>query len=430
MGDAVDGWAFLVARGRREGHRTILAPDFLVRRAAHGRLAATIGSGAASSDTHVDRLDTEAGPITVFWRTAPLSAAALKGRLGSAAKAVDDRGRPLIMVYGIVVRGRAAGEVNDEDIELARRAALACYGDFLDDEDGYEARASEAFKLRGTVTELGDTPAPEVPSPARVASRRARRPIAVVALLAGVLLVAGGLILLASGRGEPTRPIAPHVVASTSVAGALARAAGATDVRLLAPASLRSPAEYEPKETELAAARDADLVLYAPGDGFAARLRRAAPDAKLLRVTLPSSPAAISAEVMRIARRLGTTSAAARWITRFRASYRRLSASLRAGQGAVRRRVVAHRATTRWAAFAGARLVGTFGPAALTPPQVAQLKRVAPAIVLDDAASPIGRALRSLGVPIVAVSNVPGAELDIIALFERNARAIAAAMRK
>jgi len=171
-------------------------------------------------------------------------------------------------------------------------------------------------------------------------------------------------------------------------------------------------------------------VLYAPGDGFAARMRRAAPDAKFLRVTLPSSPGAISAEVMRIARRLGTTSAAARWITRFRASYRRLSAGLRAGRGAVRRRVVAHRAATRWVAFAGARLAGTFGPTALTPPQIAQLKRVAPAIVFDDAASPIGRGLRSLGAPIVAVSNVPGAELDIIALFERNARAISAAMRK
>ncbi len=53
------------------------------------------------------------------------------------------------------------------------------------------------------------------------------------------------------------------VVASTSLTGAIARAATAREVRVLAPSEMRHPPEYDLKPSDLLKFEGADVVVYA-----------------------------------------------------------------------------------------------------------------------------------------------------------------------
>ncbi|MGE3328299.1 MAG: ABC transporter substrate-binding protein, partial [Acidimicrobiia bacterium] len=79
-----------------------------------------------------------------------------------------------------------------------------------------------------------------------------------------------------SGSSTGVTPAAPisgatsaHVVASTTWTGAYAKLAGATDIDVIAPTSVLHPPDYDPKPSDLVAAADADIVVYAEFEGFA-----------------------------------------------------------------------------------------------------------------------------------------------------------------
>lgn len=83
-------------------------------------------------------------------------------------------------------------------------------------------------------------------------------------VLLGVVLAS-----LAFGQGSP------RVVASTNWVAAFARAAGALDVTVIAPASVQHPPDYDPRPSDLAAIARADWVLLAGYEGFAKRMEEA-----------------------------------------------------------------------------------------------------------------------------------------------------------
>ena len=228
-------------------------------------------------------------------------------------------------------------------------------------------------------------------------------------------------------RDPPSRPT-PRVVASTNVVGAFARAAGATNVTLVAPASVRDASHYDPRQSDLAAARNADYVVYSSADESVARLRQAARHAVFIAVTPQPSAATIHEQVTKLARAMSTTPAATKWLAGFDRTYRRLSTRLRAIPGTRRTRVVAHRNMPWWTDFAGVQLVGTYGPAALTRSEIARLKRTSPDLVFDDATSPVGRVLGSTGARVVELVNAPTGGRDLLEVFRRNAQAIELAL--
>ena len=82
------------------------------------------------------------------------------------------------------------------------------------------------------------------------------------------------------------------VLASTTWVAALAEAAGAQNVRILAPAKLRHPPEYELKPSDLALVSKADYVLYAGWERFAEKLTETVGSAgvRLVRVNAENNP--------------------------------------------------------------------------------------------------------------------------------------------
>jgi hypothetical protein len=216
MGDAPHGWAFLVARGRRQGYRTILAPDFLASARLHGLLAESASVHAAGSRHQAEIDGPGVGPMTMVYETEQLTAA----ELGGDHAAVDEHGRPLEILYGIVSRQRLRGRVDPDDLRIARAEALRSYRRFLAGETDFAVDASQAFALRGV-----DARAPRSPAPRPARARRVPR-AAPVAALAVVLALA----VFARPKGGAGDPVTQVRAAAASAPAADCRVPVALDL--------------------------------------------------------------------------------------------------------------------------------------------------------------------------------------------------------
>jgi hypothetical protein len=149
------GWAFLVARGRHKGFRTLLAPDFMVRAHRQYLLSERVGEDrAGSGETSVVRIDDEREPLTISFRAEPAVAEMINSAPADRDGVLTDRhGRPLELLYGIVTRGHT-GPVGEGDLDLARAEALASYRSFRSDEDGFAVRAAKPRVLQEAPTVL------------------------------------------------------------------------------------------------------------------------------------------------------------------------------------------------------------------------------------------------------------------------------------
>jgi ABC-type Zn uptake system ZnuABC Zn-binding protein ZnuA len=217
------------------------------------------------------------------------------------------------------------------------------------------------------------------------------------------------------------------VVASTSWTAAIAEAAGARDVRVLAPVELRHPPEYELRPSDLAAAGRADIIIYAGWETFAARLAETAGGAgvQLVQVRTSNTPESLMAEAERLARILGTEDRFAAWQKNFGP----LAADLRqrvlaAWPGG---RVVAEEAFAGFAAWLGLEVLGEYGPAEPSPALIFNLAQTAPALVIDNYHIPSGRPIaEAAGAAYVELINFPGRDgtKTIEDLFRHNADAL------
>lgn len=235
-------------------------------------------------------------------------------------------------------------------------------------------------------------------------------------------------------QGKP-----PKVVASTTWVAAFARAAGATDVTVIAPANFAHPPDYDPRPSDLVAVATADIVLMAPFDGFAQRLRDASGStAKVDRVDLENTPAKIRSEVTRLGKLLGTEPAAEAFLKRFDAEYARLSMEVKKKIGANRPVTVAHRFMAYWASeFAGLEVAGIYGPKPLAPAELADLVAKKPGVVFRNGhverpeGPSAGRAIAdNAKARDVMIINFPGASQDLLDVFQENATRIIAVLGK
>jgi zinc transport system substrate-binding protein len=220
-----------------------------------------------------------------------------------------------------------------------------------------------------------------------------------------------------------------RVVASTTWAGALARAAGATDVTVIAPAIIPNQADFEPTADDLAPAGRADHVLYAESDGFAAQLKDAAGEAHLVPVKLSYGLADIRAQVTELGELLGTENAATQWLSAFDAEVTNLSASLQGVAPIPPFTAVAQVDVAHWATFAGVKVVASYGPAAVTADQRSALAASKPKLLLANVHLPAGTP-DIPGAIRVDLANYPGEDLDLVAVFRTNAGRIGATFSK
>ncbi|MFE9312269.1 metal ABC transporter solute-binding protein, Zn/Mn family [Streptomyces sp. NPDC006706] len=222
----------------------------------------------------------------------------------------------------------------------------------------------------------------------------------------------------------------PVVVATTTWEGALAKAAGAEDVKVIVPSSAQHAPDYDPKPSDLAAVAGADFVLYAPFEPYAKKIKEAAgSSAKLVEVDLDNDAARTSAEVTRLGKLFGTQDAAAKWDTSFKSEYGALQQELKAAWPGGRAPAVVAQVFSVWSAkMAGADLRGTYGPQAVTAKQLADLVAKKPAFVLDNVHMTTGKVLPDSGARQVEIVNYPGTDLDLLVVYKNAAETIKRAM--
>ncbi|RSS78943.1 metal ABC transporter solute-binding protein, Zn/Mn family [Streptomyces sp. WAC06614] len=265
-----------------------------------------------------------------------------------------------------------------------------------------------------------------------MARTRVRIP-ALVALSAALLLTAacgsdkaseGASDAAPAKSGSEAKKDKPVVVVTTTWEGAFAKAAGAEDVKVIVPQSVHHAPDYDPKPSDLAAVAKADFVLYAPFEPYAAKIKEAAGSkAKLVEVNLDNDPDKVKAEVDKLGALFGTADAATKWKSGFDTEYAKLNKDVQAAWPGGKSPSVVTQVFTAWAAkLAGATPVGTYGPEAVTPAQLAELSAKKPALVLDNAHMSTGTVLPDSGAKQVKIVNYPGEDLDLLPVY-RNAAA-------
>ncbi|MEU5209944.1 zinc ABC transporter substrate-binding protein [Streptomyces sp. NPDC020742] len=251
------------------------------------------------------------------------------------------------------------------------------------------------------------------------------RPVAAVAALsAGLVLLTGcgGDSGTAGGGGKADKK-GPVVVATSSWEAALAKAAGAENVTSIVPASIKHAPDYDLKPSDLTAVADADYVLYASFEPFAGRIKDAAGSkAKVVEVNLDNTPAKTKAEVTKLGRKFGTERAATKWNATFTAEWDSLAKQVKATWPGGKAPTVAAQTFTTWAAkLAGAKVVGTYGPEAVTPAQLSALSAKKPKFVLENENMSTGTVLPGSGAEQLNIVNYPGADLDLLGVYRKAA---------
>ncbi len=208
------------------------------------------------------------------------------------------------------------------------------------------------------------------------------RPIRVLVAVLSIFILAGVAGVLPAQQKT--------VVASTAWTAAFALAAGADSVVVLAPVELKHPPEYELKPSDLAAVRNASLIVYAGYEKFAKKLAETAGGAGLqtLRILTTNAPDTIKAESRKIADLLGTRDRFDAWAARFDETARETRRRILAAYPD--RRVVAHKMQMPFVEWLGLDVVGEFGPEEPSPMKVLELVRKKPALVLDNYHNPSG----------------------------------------
>jgi zinc transport system substrate-binding protein len=215
-----------------------------------------------------------------------------------------------------------------------------------------------------------------------------------------------------------------RVVASTTLAGALAKAAGATDVTVIAPANIPDQQAFAPTTEDLVPARTADHVIFAETDGFAGSLKEAAGDAHQMAIKPVYTLEGVHAEVTKLAELFGTQNAAKKWLTAFDTEVTNLSASMEGVAPIPPFTAVAEVGVAQWAQFGGGiKVVGKYGPAPVTAKQLADLTATKPMLILANVHAPNGTP-KIPGTYRVDLVNYPGEDLDLLSVYETNAERI------
>ncbi|GHV30326.1 hypothetical protein AGMMS4952_17180 [Spirochaetia bacterium] len=225
------------------------------------------------------------------------------------------------------------------------------------------------------------------------------------AFLAILVFFAVSSLLFAGGKKDAeAAPTGKVVLASTSWVAAIARAAGAEDVRILAPLDLRHPPEYELKPSDLAAASKADIIIYAGWEQFAKKLADTAGSAGIQTITVTTSnaPEEFRAAAEKIATVLGTEDKLAEWWNGFEPFAADLREKIIAAYPD--KRAVVQRMQTPFAAWLGFEIIGEYGPAEPSPAVILEMVQLRPALVIDNYHGPSGQ-------PIAEAAKAPYAEL-------------------
>lgn len=214
------------------------------------------------------------------------------------------------------------------------------------------------------------------------------------------------------------------VVASTSLSGAIARAAGAREIRVLTPSEIKHPPEYDLKPSDLVKFEGADVVIYAGYEKMVSKLIETSKNKNIMSIQIDTttSPENLIEQARKISKILKTEKEEQQWEKIFIERLKTLREKVLAFSG---KQAVVHKFAQPFSRWAGLQVVQVISPGELTPKVIADAISKRPEIVVDIAHFPIAKVIaENIGCRYIQIINFPGigGTQTLEDIFEYNVR--------
>lgn len=195
-------------------------------------------------------------------------------------------------------------------------------------------------------------------------------------------IAAALVFMFVVATGSCSMAHAQTVVASTSLAGAIARAAGAKEVRVLTPSETKHPPEYELKPSDLLKLDGANIVIYGGYERMVEKLVETSRNKNMvvIKIDTATSPENLIAQTIKVAAALHTEKEQQTWEKSFMQKLASLKARLAPLAG---KRAVVHLHAKPFVQWAGLSEVQVVPPGELSLKAVADAVAKQPEIVID-----------------------------------------------
>jgi zinc transport system substrate-binding protein/iron/zinc/copper transport system substrate-binding protein len=172
------------------------------------------------------------------------------------------------------------------------------------------------------------------------------------------------------------------VIASTSLAGAIAKAAGAKEVRVIVSSEMRHPPEYDLKPSDLLMFEGVKVVIYGGYERMVSKLMETSKNKNIIAIQIntDTSPENLISQARKISEVLKTEKEEQVWEKRFLEKLKELQKKISPFSG---KRAIVHRYTQPFAQWAGLQILQSVSPGELTPKVIADAVAKNPELVID-----------------------------------------------
>lgn len=213
------------------------------------------------------------------------------------------------------------------------------------------------------------------------------------------------------------------VVASTSWTGAIAEAAGADEVRVLAPFELKHPPEYDYRPSDIAQLRFARLLVYGGYEPFVKKLAYAAglPQQKMMVIVTSNDPDNLKRQARFLAEKMGTQKREAMWEKAFDKALADIRQQIQKNK-INRKKVLVQKYQLPFVKWLGFDIIGVFSADELSPNKVMEYARMKPDMIIDNSHNPQGKPIAEIAkCDYVALINFPSVSArTLIELLQEN----------
>jgi ABC-type Mn2+/Zn2+ transport system permease subunit len=214
------------------------------------------------------------------------------------------------------------------------------------------------------------------------------------------------------------------VVASTSLAGAIAKAAGAKDVRVIASSEIRHPPEYELKPSDLFKFEGAKVVIYGGYERMVPKLTETTKNRNIvaIQINTDTSPENLISQARKVSEVLKTEKEEQVWERNFLEKLMGLQKGISPVLG---KRSIVHRFAQPFAQWAGLRIIQVVSPGELTPKVIGDAIANNPELVVDIFHFPVAQVIaENAKCKYIQVINFPGIEntKSLEDIFEYNSK--------
>jgi len=182
------------------------------------------------------------------------------------------------------------------------------------------------------------------------------------------------------------------VVASTSWTAAFADIAGANQVKIIAPANLQHPPEYEITVNDIQTIEKSKYFIYAGFERMMKTLGDAVGETQMVKITCDNSIETVSKESRKIAEIWGSQEECEKRLSEYVSAINNAKADLEK-RGLAGARVLCNKNQTYLAKDLGLEVAAVFGPGPVTSDQIADAKTGNYTFIIDNVHNPQGSPL-------------------------------------